>query len=352
MGEEEGEEVEWKGNVLTAHVGTDARILNDLLVGVAGSQSSGSYDFTDKIGSREVAGTYEPRMTSVNPYLALLPGPIGVAVWTAGSLGWGRVTISDEIEGARQNEVQIKAGGMGASRILLSSASSALRLRAEGWFSRLDLTGTEEMDSLTLQMRRARAALEWSQEYTLDNGGEVHFLAEGGMRYGEGERTEGIKMEIGGGLRYMSPSRKVTMEGYARNLVADGSGYEELGLRGLIQIVLQGEDRGLTFRLRPVWGSASSRVQELWEGSLQARQADGRAGPRGRLDAEVEFGLPAFDGTPYGNLRIADGGTHEFGTGLRYAVSRVLDLRVEGTHTGRPEGPGHLGITAKGRWQF
>ena len=90
MGEPTGEGVEWEGDMLSIHIGADARVHRDILAGLAGSRSAGNYDFTDVTGEREVEGTYEARMTSLNPYVAWLPGRKGVAAWVAGSFGWGR----------------------------------------------------------------------------------------------------------------------------------------------------------------------------------------------------------------------------------------------------------------------
>ena len=299
MGEPGAEEVQWEGQMLTVHLGTDVRVHRDLLAGVAGSRSSGNYDFTDVTGNRKVSGTYEPRMTSVSPYLAWLPGRTGVTIWTAGSFGWGQVAIDDEIEGIRRSDMRMMAGALGGSRILMSSATSSLRLRAEGWLSRIELPGAEGVDSLTLQIRRARAALEWSQEYDFDSGSRVGIVMEGGMRYGQGDGPEGTRarMEIGGGLRYVSPSGRVTLEGHGRSLVADGSGYEERGFRGLVQVALQDGKRGLSFKLMPVWGNATSRVQELWERGVSDRSGSSHVNLGGRLNTEIEYGLPSFDGT-------------------------------------------------------
>ena len=354
MGEPGAEEVQWEGQMLTVHLGTDVRVHRDLLAGVAGSRSSGNYDFTDVTGNRKVSGTYEPRMTSVSPYLAWLPGRTGVTIWTAGSFGWGQVAIDDEIEGIRRSDMRMMAGALGGSRILMSNATSSLRLRAEGWLSRIELPGAEGVDSLTLQIRRARAALEWSQEYDFDSGSRVGIVVEGGMRYGQGDGPEGTRarMEIGGGLRYVSPSGRVTLEGHGRSLVADGSGYEERGFRGLLQVAPQGGKRGLSFKLMPVWGNATSRVQELWERGVSDTPGSSHANLRGRLNTEIVYGLPSFDGTLYGRFNIVDGGTRSFATGMRYQAGQALALRVEGTLNQNVAGPARPGLALRGRWRL
>ena len=352
MGEPTGEEIEWEGDMLSIHVGADMRVHRDFLAGVAGTRSSGNYDFTDVTGEREVEGTYEARMTSLNPYLAWLPGRKGVSLWAAGSFGWGEVAVDDQPGGRRASDASSKTGAVGGSRIMLSSGASALRLRAEGWLSRVEVDGDEGMDSLTLEMQRLRLAVEWSQVHQLPGGQEVNFLLEGGLRYGDGDGTEGTGMEVGGGLRFVSATQALTVEGHGRLLATGPSDYEEWGVRGLIQIDPQAVNRGLSLKIVPAWGQSASGVQELWEQGVSDRPDMSHARQRGRVNTRVEYGLGEFNGTPYGRFYLADGGARAFGTGMRYELTRVLDLRVEGTRTEGADGPARHGLAMRGRWVF
>ncbi|MDE2975083.1 MAG: fibronectin type III domain-containing protein [Gemmatimonadota bacterium] len=351
MGQPDGEEVEWDGGMLSVHLGADMRVHRDFLAGMAASRSAGDYDFTDVTGARDVEGTYEARMNSVSPYLAWLPGRTGVAVWAAGSFGWGTVAVEDEFAGRRESDARTTTGAVGGSRILVASGASALRVRTEGWLSRVKVDETDVMDSLTLEMERARFALEWSQTHKFRSGDEVTVLLEGGARFGDGEGTDGAGMEFGGGMRYASPASGLTMEGHGRLLATGDSGYEEWGIRGLIQIDPQSHT-GFAAKLVPAWGEPASGVQELWErgaGGGRGLAADMR---KGRLNAEVEYGLGEFNGTPYGRMHLVDGGARAFGTGMRYEVSRIVDLRIEGTRTQSVGAPARHGLSLKGHWRF
>ena len=352
MGEPTGEGVEWEGDMLSIHIGADARVHRDILAGIAGSRSAGNYDFTDVTDEREVEGTYEARMTSLNPYVAWLPGRKGVAAWVAGSFGWGEVTVDDEPGGQRASDTRSRAGAVGGSRIMMVRGPSALRLRAEGWMSQVEVDGSEGMDSLTLDMQRLRVALEWSQVHMLQGGREVNFLVEGGLRYGDGDGTEGAGMEIGGGLRFVSATRALTVEGHGRLLATSPNEYEEWGFRGLVQIEPQAVARGLSLKITPAWGQSASGVQELYEQGAGNRPDMGDALQRGRVNTRVEYGLGEFGGTPYGRFYLADGGARAFGTGMRYSVTRVLDLRFEGTRTESAGGPVRHGLAMRGRWVF
>ena len=351
MGQPDGEEIEWEGGMMSLHLGADMRLHRDFLAGVSASRSSGDFDFTDVTGAREVAGTYEPQLTSVNPYFAWLPGRTGVSLWAAGSFGWGEVAVDDEVAGLRSSDMRSTTGALGGSRILVANGPSALRMRAEAWLSRLDVDDDPRMDSLTLEMQRARFALEWSQVHKFRSGDEVTVMLEGGARFGDGEGTEGAGMEFGGGMRYSSPSSGLTMEGHGRLLASGDNGYEEWGARGLIQVDPQSAT-GLSVRLVPAWGETASGVQELWDRGVSGRP-DRAAGMRkGRLNAEIEYGLANFHGTPYGRAYVVDGGTRAFGTGMKYEVGRMLDLRIEGTRTQGSGTPARHGLALRGHWRF
>ena len=352
MGEPGAEDVPWEGDMLTIHVGTDLRVRRDLLLGVAGSRSSGNYAFTDLTGAREIPGTYQAHMSSLNPYLAWLPGRAGVAVWAAAGLGWGEVEIDDEMAGERAGKMRMTMGALGGSRSLLSNGWSSFGLRAEGWTSRVEVKAAEEMDSLVLDMRRVRLALEWTQVHRFGGGHEAKLTLEGGMRYDNGDGTPGLGTELGAAFRYVSPSEALTMVGHGRVRQAGSSGYREWGIGGRIDINPEGRNRGLSLRLAPVWGDAASGVREMWEQGVTNRPGVDFPTGKGRLNAQVEYGLPTFGPTPYGRFQLARGGARALATGMRYKLIRVLDLRVEGTRTESGADPPRHRLALGGHWRF
>lgn len=352
MGQPDDGTVRWEGDMLSTHIGADMRVHRGIVAGVAGTRSSGNYEFTDATGEREVEGTYEARMTSVNPYLGWISAEMGMAAWVAGGLGWGEVAIEDELESRRASDSRIKTGALGASRILLSSGVASLRLRAEGWLSEVEVDGGEMMDSLELQMRRARLALQWSQAHRFATGQQVSVLLEGGMRHDSGDGTNGTGMEFGAGLRYLSASRRLRMEGHGRVLATSNAGYEEWGISGSIHIDPPGGSGGLSMRIAPAWGEAASGIRRLWETGVSDKPAGDMAPKRGRVNAEVEYGLASFQGIPYSRFHIAEGGTWAIATGVRYETSRMLALRIEGSRNESADGLPRHRLTLGGRLRF
>ncbi|MCY3677728.1 MAG: fibronectin type III domain-containing protein [Gemmatimonadetes bacterium] len=344
--------VDWDGNMLNMHVGTDVQLRWDLLVGVAASRSAGEFDFTDETGASEVDGTYMSEMTTVNPYAAWFLGRGGVVAWATGGFGWGDVEIEDERQALRRSNTTMLSGAVGASGILVSTGSAKLRVRAEGWMTQAEVEGSAEVEAMSLEVRRGRLALEWQQGYRLFGGHEVSALVEGGLRYDDGDGGNGEGAEVGGGLRYASPRSRLIVEGRGRVLATGHFGYEEWGVSGMIQFDMHRRGEGLSMRLAPAWGEASSGVQQLWDRGVTDRMGTGLTPARARLDAEVEYGLADFGGTPYGRLYMLDGGDRAFGTGVRYEISRVMNMRLEATRRESVLNGARHGLTLRGRLKF
>ena len=344
--------LEWEGGLWSVHAGADLRVRPHILAGVAATRSIGDFDFTDATGESPVKGTYGSRMTSINPYVGGLLGRVDVAGWLTGGYGWGSVDIEDERKELRSTNVRIMTGAAGMAGDLLAGGRASLRLKGEGWLARVKVQGSEEVDSVTLDVRRARVSLEWKQGYEVYAGHEVAVLLEGGARYDDGDAGNGGGIEVGGGLRYASPGGGLMMEGRGRMLATGHIGYEEWGVSGLIQIDLHGGGEGLSVRLVPEWGEASSGVQMLWDQGVGGLPGGGLTPARGRLNAEAEYGLRSFAGTPYARFYAVDGGDLTFGSGLRYKINRLLDLRVEGTRRQGTLAPAKHGLTMRGHWKF
>ena len=344
--------VDWDGNMLNLHMGADVQLRWDILVGLAASRSAGDFDFTDDNGPMAVDGTYQSEMTTVNPYAAWFLGRGGVVAWATAGIGWGDVEIEDERQALRRSGTNMLTAAAGASGILLSRGSAKLRVRAEGWMSQAEVEGGTEVDSMSLEVRRGRLALEWQQGLRFLSGHEVSALLEGGLRYDDGDGGQGEGAEVGGGLRYVSPQSRLIVEGRGRVLATGHFGYEEWGVSGLVQFDMHRRGEGLSMRLAPAWGEASSGVQQLWDRGVTDRLGTGAALARARIDAEVEYGLRDFGGTPYGRVYLLDGGDRAFGTGMRYEISRAMNLRIEGTRRESVLNGARHGLTLRGQLRF
>ena len=349
LGEPGAADIEWTGRLTNLHVGADVRPRPDVLAGVAATTSLGNFDFTDRTGANALGGTYGSRLTTVNPYAAWLLDGQGSVAWASAGYGWGSVEIEDDRAALRSTGTNIMTGAAGGSRTLLTSGTGNLRVRGEGWVARVTLDDTEDVDSLTLDMQRARLLLEFSQGYRSPGGDEIAFLVEGGMRYDGGTAVQGTGVEVGSGMRLVNAGLGMSLEARGRALLTGLEGYEEWGVGVILQIDPQIRGEGLSLRVAPAWGDASGGARELWERGVDGMRRDGADPLGGRLDAEMSYGLRGFNGTPYGGLLLADDGWRAYSGGVRYDLGGGLGLRMEVTRRESAMGPPEHAIGLRGR---
>ena len=351
LGEPNAAALGWSGGLASFHIGADVRIAPDILGGVAVSHSTGSFDFTDKTVASPVEGEYGTAMTSVNPYLAWLPGGRGNAVWATGGFGWGDVEIDDEREDLRMSPARTITGALGGAYQVLATGGGAVRVKADGWAGQITVDGAAGVGKEVLNLQRGRLLLELTQGYRT-GANEVGLSVEGGMRYDNGDGANGAGMEAGGGLRFANHRFGLTVEGRGRVLVTGREGYEEWGVGGMFQFDPGSRGQGLSIRLSPTYGDAASGLSALWDRGVSAHSVH----PTGRfpatapaLDGELAYGFASRRGTPYGGFHLASDGRQAFSSGLRYDLGPGFGLRLEGTRRDNGTGASEHTIGIRGR---
>ena len=352
MGEPGAAALDWKGNMVSAHVGVDVRVGPNILAGVAGSYSSGSFDFTDRTGARPVAGTYGTTMTSVHPYVAWFSVAPGTSVWGSAGFGRGDVEVDDVREGLRTSPASMITGAGGASYQLLARGAGGVRVKAEGWAGQVVVDGTEQIDEVTLNMQRGKLALELTQALRRDTESEMAFMLEGGMRYDNGDGVNGASAEVGGGLRYTNSNLGLTAEGRGRFVISARDGYEEWGLGGTLTFDPAARGEGLSIRVAPSYGDHASGVNQLWERGMYDAVGGHDPGMDPNVNGEAAYGIADFQGTPYGGFYLAESGMRAFSSGVRYDLGADVGLRFEGTRRESRLGGAQHTVGVRGRIRF
>ena len=352
LGEPGQSALDWKGNMVSAHAGIDARVGPDLLAGVAGSYSSGSFDFTDKTGASPVKGTYGTTMASVHPYMAWFSAGGGASVWGSAGLGRGDIDVDDEREGFRTTPASLLTGAGGASYQLLTRGVGGVRLKAEGWYGEVTVDGTQQIEEVTLTMQRGKLALELTQGFRTGAGNEMAFVLEGGMRYDNGDGVNGASAEVGGGLRYTNSNLGLTAEGRGRFVISARQGYEEWGMGGTLMFDPATRGQGLSIRVAPSYGDHLSGVNQLWERGVTDAVGGHELGMGPNVDGEVAYGIAGFHGTPYSGFYLAESGVRAFSSGVRYELGAGVGLRLEGTRRESGLGGAKHSVGVRGRLRF
>ena len=323
------------GDVKTGMLGVDYET-GSLLSGLAVSRSWGDGDFETGDGGRN---DLEASLTSAFPYLRYAASE-RVSVW--GMVGYGEGSLwldEDAVDKSVKTDIEMNMGALGMRGELLPASqrgSFALAVKSDAFFARVESDRNDGLESIDSDARRLRLALEGSREIELEPGSLLRSSLEVGLRYDGGDADTGAGLELGGGIRYTHPGMGLIMEANARGLVAHAeSDYEEWGLDGSIQLRPGASQRGLSLTLAPSWGAVSSGVQGMWsrENAVSVAQ-DHDADLKGRLDAELAYGMGALDGlgllTSYAAFELSQSDFLRVGTRLSVDSSFVLGL--EGFH--------------------
>ena len=339
-GDREADDVDWQGSVWSARLGADLRFVDHLLTGLALSWTAGELDYVDQLAPTDRAGAYATWLIGAYPYVGWATPRFGL--WATGGVGFGGVSIDDSGEDMEAQEADLRqwSAGAGASVTLLSSdallagGSTALKLKAEGFFGGGSVAGNEAQTirHLEVGVQQARAVVEASHVWQFAGGGSLTLALEVGGRFDGGDGETGIGLEVGGGVTWADPGSGLTVAAAGRALVLRDT-YGEWGLSGVLQLDPAAAGHGLSLRVRPAWGVTASGVDGLWEHGT-ARLPAGRR-PAGRVEAEIGYGLPAVGLTgvlsPFARAALSDAGARSLSLGGRLALDAAFDLTLEAT---------------------
>ena len=324
----------WSGELWSLHLGSDVRVLPELVAGVTVTLAEGTF-----------SEDYATRMAAVHPYAGWwLPGG-ALGLWATAGYGWGEVE-----QELRTREARLLTGAVGGSGRLLATEEltrggrTELRLKGEGTLARLEVESADGRvtPGLELDTRRLRMIIVGSHAQRLD-WGHLTPVLELGLRYDEGDAAQGVGLELGAELNYGYPAWGLTLAGHGRLLATHRSPYEEWGAGALLRLELGAERRGLTLSVAPSLGRATSGSQELWEHGVALADSAPAADPPavGRLDAELGYAMTAPGGggvlTPYGRFSLVGAGARDYRVGARLELDAGLELSLEGA---RREGSG------------
>ena len=341
----------WDGDLTSIHVGVDWEVRPGLLAGVMVSWSDGKFDYQNRGDPR--GGTYDSELASVHPYMSWMSSENALQAWATIGYGRGEVEINDG-SGTYSSDTRLKTAAVGVSAVLASEhnqimfGTSTLRIKAEGSVTEIEAEGGDGINPLTADIERARVVLEGRHVCERGPGEWLIPWIEAGARFDGGDGLTGTGVEIGTGVRYSNVAKNLTAEGEARYLVSHSEDYDEWGFHGEVRIDPGADGRGLSISFNPSLGQPQRVLASLWArdgpGSLPA---DERQSVDGRLDAQVEYGLPAVEGrgllAPYARLSLAGRGG-DFRVGSRLEIGSTFSLNVEAGRFGAVEGSSSLGI--------
>ncbi len=346
--------LDYDGSVLSAHLGVDTRMGQDLLAGVSLGLARGEVDYTD-LGV--LTGELSTSLTSVHPYLGWQSSG-GIGLWAALGHGRGDVEVNEPSLAVQRSDLTQQMAAVGVSGPLvegsgmIAGGTTSLRLKGEAAFTRTEVEGSATLAGLELDVSRVRLVMEGSHERKLASGGTLTPSVELGTRHDGGDGETGSGIEAGGGVRYHDPASGWTVEGRARVLLHHNGDYKEWGVGGLVKLDPGAAGRGLSLSVRPVWGQAVSGVERLWEsGVALGAAADPDAA---RVHARIAYGIGtatwAGHGvlTPYTDVSLSGDGANRLGIGSRLDIGSSVRMSLEGVHSRPASGEADHSVMLRG----
>ena len=279
-------------------------------------------------------------MNGIWPYAGWVSADGGWRLWGLAGYGEGRVVLTEDGTEAEESGMSMAGAALGATRELWQGGGTVLQGRAEASLAQVGLDGNAadggSLGAMTVDTRRVRLGLEASRGIGLAGGRSLSLsLSAGGRR--DFEEGGGAALEIGPGLRYADPSLGLFVEGSGHVLAAASDAAREWGLAFTAGFDPRIRGRGLALRLDTGYGATGGGAFGLWERQVAeaAASPSGGSGPEPRLEARMEYGLPAPPGllTPYWSYAVVGDGQRSYRLGGRWDVDewlRVGSCRASG----------------------
>ncbi len=326
------------GEVTTGMLGVD-RDNGRTLLGLALSYSDGDGDWS---GASE-QGELSSQLTSLLPYIRHNVTQ-RLQVWAAASYGRGELEQTLEQTSATmstEHDIEQRSASAGVRGILLErpleEGGLTLTLISDAALARIESDDADGMSGMSADTQRFRMGLEWSWQLPQADGGRLIPELELGMRYDGGDTSDGLGVELGGGISWQLPSRGLTIDLRGRRLLDhEAADRREWGVSGSLRYERQpGSAHGPSLSLRQEYGTApaSGGLDRLLSDSLSdaLEEDSSQPGPAsGRWSLEGEWGLALNDGAtgiPYAGLSSSDAG-HDLTLGWRL-LSAPGDLDTE-----------------------
>ena len=277
------DELALDGDVTSALLGFDAESGSWLAgAAVAHSRGDGTYRHSSDVDTNRDRGKVRSTLTSIHPY-ARVRTDGDVSLWAIAGYGTGTLTLPGWCAEGRadaKTSLDMRMAAAGVRGTVLAGASpSDLEIGVHSdvtWSQTRSERATSvecgNVESARADTTRTRLVMDGARTWELKAGRTLTPSVEIGLRHDGGDAETGLGLEAGARLRYRDAATGLLLEGGVRGLIAhEASGYEEWGASASVVLEPDGNGRGLSLRVAPSWGAASSSVERLWSGDDTAR---------------------------------------------------------------------------------
>ena len=347
------------GTLYSGYLGLDYRPQATVLMGLAVAHSTGDVSY-ERTGATKAGADVE--LTSVLPYAHWQPRP-GLGVWGLAGAGWGEMDL--KLVGDPQTyttRLTSWLGAVGGRQALTTWQGIDLAAKTDAFMTTVRSAGKANLPAARGHAQRVRLVVEGRTAVDLSPVSRLEPRLELGGRWDNGTAEQGLGSELGGGVAYTRTDWGLSVDAQGRYLLLHEDGaFEDWGASMSVRLDPGVAGEGAYLTVAPVWGQASSGVEQLWGTAAVLPQARGPSQPAtgwqpGSLEVDVGYGVALADGrglvTPYGGLALSGPGSSRYRLGSRLALSSSLDVTLEGERAEQPgQKPAH-GVSVRLGWQW
>ena len=324
----------YESNVVSGTLGLDYE-MGRLLVGVAGSYSEGSSEYS--LDGDATPFEYEATMTSFFPYAKLAISD-SFSIWSAYGQGRGelRLMTRQEVEQS-PTEFDTSSIGFGFNgRLRQTDGGVSFAIKSDTFMTDVTSYQDEGSDPLYADALRFRLMLETSKTMRLPGDGGLSTGVEAGIRYDDGAAEVGRGAEIGLFIRYTSPTGRVLWNTSVRSLVAhEEQEYENWGAQFTLGVRSRGTGLGPSLNIRSNWGMTASDIHSIWSREAPVDHAqDYRFKNDSNIDAELGYAFRSAHSRvvykPYVGTSVLGRTSDTYRLGICLNRLPSVQLRLEG----------------------
>ena len=331
------------GTLYSGYVGVDYRPQATVLMGLALAHSTGDVSYERTEATKAGA---DVELTSVLPYAHWQPRP-GLGVWGLAGVGWGEMDL--KLVGDPQTYttgLTSWLGAVGGRQALTTWQGIDLAAKTDAFLTTVRSAGKTNLPAARGHAQRVRLLVEGRTAVDLSPVSRLEPRLELGGRWDNGTAEQGLGSELGGGVAYTRTDWGLSVDAQGRYLLLHEDGaFEDWGASVSVRLDPGVAGEGAYLTVAPVWGQASSGVDQLWGTAAVLPQTSGTSRPATgwqphRLEVDLGYGVALADGrgflTPYGGLALAGPGSSRYRLGSRLALSSSLDVTLEGERAEQP----------------
>ena len=347
------------GTLYSGYVGVDYRPQATVLMGLAVAHSTGDVNYERTEATKAGA---DVELTSVLPYAHWQPRP-GLGVWGLAGAGWGEMDLK-LVGDAQTYTTRLTSwlGAVGGRQALTTWQGIDLAAKTDAFLTTVRSAGKTNLPAARGHAQRVRLVVEGRTAVDLSPVSRLEPRLELGGRWDNGTAEQGLGSELGGGVAYTRTDWGLSVDAQGRYLLLHEDGaFEDWGASVSVRLDPGVAGEGAYLTVAPVWGQASSGVEQLWGTAAVLPQARGPSQPAtgwqpGSLEVDIGYGVALADGrglvTPYGGLALAGTGSSRYRLGSRLALSSSLDVTLEGERAEQPGQKTAHGVLVRLGWQW